>query len=494
MLKDMIEDLNLDDGIEELTPKQMLKGTILALIHKGRYEDKTELRAFLKAILPHNNKKYFMYVADEEGTFVNLSFNYYDYIEALCIMSQYHYTLYFHPTSFKGWTQDKNVTSFRCTYIDIDDVAFDFDIEMATKEQVVNFIINTYNVPYELIGDIISISGHGLHICHFISETDNIEMRQKYIDSLLTVFKGDKMTRNPGKKFRVPTSYNIKDPNKPIKSRMFIINESPNRNIHRLDPLLKTEEEIQEYFTEYNVNLRAKKNATRAKNQTINDASPPQDIGTLPNSESSDLTAGVPQKEKKKTSDEYEPIDCNKLTYHHNFSDFNSRWNIIYDLNNYIIRNGPMCLTGKRNTFFHILTNYCRLVMTQDETIEFCKQYYDEENSFYNEMIRIIKATYKRKSIYRYRYETIAAMLDFSPIDIAQSKSNFSEERKKAAERERNRRKYLKYKANHKSEYQLRKEFNINYINEHPDKPIKEIMIELGISQATAYRLKKNIA
>ena len=33
---------------------------------------------------------------------------------------------------------------------------------------------------------------------------------------------------------------------------------------------------------------------------------------------------------------------------------------------------------------------------------------YDEESSFYNEMIRIIKATYKRKSIYRYRYETIA--------------------------------------------------------------------------------------
>ena len=153
-----------------------------------------------------------------------------------------------------------------------------------------------------------------------------------------------------------------------------------------------------------------------------------------------------------------------------------------------------MSLLGKRNTFFHILTNYCRLVMTQDETIEFCKQYYDEENSFYNEMIRIIKATYKRKSIYRYRYETIAAMLDFSPLDIAQSKSNFSEERKKAAERERNRRKYLKYKAKHKSEYQLRKEFNINYINEHPDKPIKEIMIELGISQSTAYRLKKNIA
>ena len=85
-------------------------------------------------------------------------------------------------------------------------------------------------------------------------------------------------------------------------------------------------------------------------------------------------------------------------------------------------------------------------------------------------------------------------MLDFSPIDIAQSKSNFSKERKKAAERERNRRKYLKYKATHKSEYQLRKEFNINYINEHPDKPIKEIMIELGISQATAYRLKKNTA
>ena len=101
MLKDMIEDLNLDDDIEELTPKQMLKGTVLALIHKGLHEDKTELRAFLKAILPYNNKKYFMYVADEEGTFVNLSFNYYDYIEALCIMSQYHYTLYLHPTSYK---------------------------------------------------------------------------------------------------------------------------------------------------------------------------------------------------------------------------------------------------------------------------------------------------------------------------------------------------------------------------------------------------------
>ena len=74
------------------------------------------------------------------------------------------------------------------------------------------------------------------------------------------------MTRNPGKKFRVPTSYNIKDPSNPIRSRMFIINKDPNRDIHRLDPLLKTKEEIHQYFTEYNAKLKAKKNATRAKN------------------------------------------------------------------------------------------------------------------------------------------------------------------------------------------------------------------------------------
>ena len=58
-------------------------------------------------------------------------------------------------------------------------------------------------------------------------------------------------------------------------------------------------------------------------------------------------------------------------------------WNVIYDLNNYIVRNGPMCLVGKRNIFFHILTNYCLPVMTIEETIEFCEQYYNKENSFY---------------------------------------------------------------------------------------------------------------
>ncbi|MGN0654848.1 MAG: hypothetical protein ACI4KD_08020 [Oscillospiraceae bacterium] len=151
------------------------------------------------------------------------------------------------------------------------------------------------------------------------------------------------------------------------------------------------------------------------------------------------------------------------------------------------------CLEGKRNQFVHILSNYAQLVMTEDETIEFCEQYFPEDNAFHTEMIATVKATFSRHSTYWYNYCTIADILGFDEKDIAESRCNFSTERKAEAKKERNRRKYQKRTAGVKTDAQIKREYCYNYIKDNIDKPVKQLVAELGLSQTTVYRIRSGI-
>lgn len=131
--------------------------------------------------------------------------------------------------------------------------------------------------------------------------------------------------------------------------------------------------------------------------------------------------------------------------------------------------------------------------MTENETIEFCEQYFPEGNDFHTEMIATIKAAYARHSVYWYNYCTIADMLGFDDKDIAESHCNFSNERKSEAEKVRNRRKYQKRTAGVKTDAQIKREYCYNYIKENIDKPVKQLVAELGLSQSTVYRIRSEI-
>ena len=131
--------------------------------------------------------------------------------------------------------------------------------------------------------------------------------------------------------------------------------------------------------------------------------------------------------------------------------------------------------------------------MTEDETIEFCEQYFPEDNVFHTEMIATVRATYGRCSVYWYNYCTIADILEFDEKDIAESHCNFSAERKAEAEKERNRRKYQKRTSGIKTDAQIKREYYYSYIKDNIDKPVKQLVAELGLSQSTVYRIRSEI-
>lgn len=498
MFSDLLAKYDLPPDTEDVPPKKILQFCVEEFIERDEKEDHTDLKKFLDNVIPYEGKKHFIYIQDEEGTTYNFYLDRYDCIRALCKLSEHKLTVYFHPTAFTVWTKDKFAISYRCIYIDIDDVPFPFTLQDATKDKIIEFLKEQYQLSDDLLPNTVTMSGHGLHLCYNIYETSDFSFRQKYVDSLITYFEGDKMTRNLSRKFRLPTSYNIKDPTNPIRSRLFFINERENRDIHRLDPLLKTEEEIQAYFRKYNEKLREKKNATRARNQAKKQAEAKPKVGEnskkdlpvtkpIPSSAHNDTTA------QNVCCESAEPIDCNNLVKRFAYTNRASFWNVIYDLHHFILRHKGDCLEGKRNIFIHILSNYAQLVMTEEETIAFCEQYFPEGDAFHEEMVTTVKATYSRHMVYWYNYCKIAEILGFDEKDIAKSRCSFSEARKKEAERERNRRKYKKRTAGKKTAAQIRRECYYSYIQTHPELSVKELMQNLGLSQSTVYRLRSEI-
>ena len=64
--------------------------------------------------------------------------------------------------------------------------------------------------------------------------------------------------------YRCPTSYNLKE--RPIQGKLFKLNDSDDRDIHRLDWALKTEEEIIENRRSYYARRSKKSKTTKERN------------------------------------------------------------------------------------------------------------------------------------------------------------------------------------------------------------------------------------
>ena len=98
-----------------------LKEEVKTMIDNGIFENKSLLREFLEEITPSTGPDYFIYVEQSKDNYVNIRYSREEYIYALCCLSQYPVTLYYHPASFvkNGWITNENANAVRCLYVDI---------------------------------------------------------------------------------------------------------------------------------------------------------------------------------------------------------------------------------------------------------------------------------------------------------------------------------------------------------------------------------------
>ena len=260
-LPDYVYDGTVD--IESYAHKQKIR----ELIDIGIFEDKSTLREFLEEVTPIKGKDYFLYAEESKETYANLRFNREDYINALCCLSQHPLTLYYHLASFNNWITNDRAMAVRCLYVDIGDISLKAD--ESTKEDALRLLKEHYKLTDEQLPQWCILSGNGCHLCYVISEitTKNEAERNLYTQSLITHFNGDFSGVPVSHQFRVPESYNMKE--EPIKGKIFRLNTSDNKDIHRLDWCLKSESEIFECRKSYYSRRREKQQATIARNKQL---------------------------------------------------------------------------------------------------------------------------------------------------------------------------------------------------------------------------------
>ena len=284
--------------------KHSLREEVKELIEKGTFDSKSLLYEYLQEIVPYAGEKHYIYVVNDNGTFVNIPFNREGYINALCCLSQYELTLFMHPASFSGWVTENDCRAARCIIIDIDDINMYADI--TDKDTAVSFIKETYSLEDWQLPKWISLSGRGIHLIYPIDEmyfwdpTKTVKIKskkyskpvkapcpyrskcsdakactdenvcinrliyKKYNACLILKFDADFSGNNINHMFRNPTSYNLKG--RSIKGKLFKVNENDSTHIHRLDWALRTDEEILEYRRAYYKRCYEKSLITKAKN------------------------------------------------------------------------------------------------------------------------------------------------------------------------------------------------------------------------------------
>jgi hypothetical protein len=557
-VKDSIPDYVFDYNIS--IDKYALEHELSELIEEGIFEDKTLLREFLENIVPYTGDQHYIYVIDDAGIFSNIRYNREEYIDALCCLSQYELTLFLHPSSFSGWITEKNTRAARCLYVDIDDIGMYADV--TDKETAVNFIKDVYGLTDEQMPQYLSLSGRGIHLiyliddmyfwdtskiikkkrkkcepvekepCPFRCNCPNSEMctnsdvcinrdiYKRYNASLISSFDADFTGNNISHMYRCPTSYNVKE--RPIKGKLFRINNSDSRDIHRLDWALKTDEEIVQYRRSYysrrnEKGLITKERNLKRKQEFLNSLNglTLEEFIKLDNIsiEDRELAKKLLRKQNKpkKNSNNSKVINPDKntpeididdlfentalpykhLRYYDNYKPENRTWNLLLDLHNFFIRHEG--LLASRNMFFFIIANYLRCMGHPDYyAIKYCDRYCDR--AYRNEMINTIKATYHNETKYQFTYGYIALALGFSDEDIELSYCNFSAERKKEAKRKNNKLQYDRLlERTGKQRCKDKKACQLEYLKDNPETDEKAAMFILGIGRTTYYNLKKEL-
>lgn len=541
-LENEIELLNGEDNLtDEKIAKKLLTNKVNEHIEENRLwidDERMNLSLFLDAVLPKNRKKYYIYITDHDGTRIHPHFQRKAYINALCALIDYPATIYYHLTSFVGWTTDENISGdYRSICVDIDDIDFPFDTKTVDKDELKQFLVEKYNLQDMPMFHSVALSGNGCHIYFCFNQMNDVELRQKYVDSLLVWFGGDVNTRPPSHKFRLPCSLNLKDPDNPKKSRLFIYDRET-EDISYLDPYLTSPEEIKVYFAGCKDRSTEKRKKTMEKNRLkkINELKEQglsdEEIEVLmkpkcgrkkkaeqdktsdkkkenksakKSSSKSEVVAAVTD-EPAESSDEQmtestQSVDENifdfeSLHYKTIYSDENYCHNVLIDLHNYLKRHGNDALVGKRNFFFHCLASFAQRTRKYatdcDGFIAYCeKNYVPKSHPFYKEMVDIIRLTYRSRKKYKYRLSSVARRLEFTEQDYLLSHNSFNEEIRAERRSQYNHDYYEKNKNKQIEADKAEREAIIQFIADNPELKRSVVCDIFAISKATYYRYKE---
>lgn len=323
------------DKLEINLFKKILKAEIINIIKSNKTPEHPQLKEFLTNVIPiSENNKYYLFIS-KNNIGVTFEFSYKNYINAMLILSQYEYNLFYTLTSFNGWIKEENATEYKALFVDIDDTLQ--DISNFGIYEIKSMLINDYSVSEEFFPDYVVKSGHGLHLVFLTEQMTDKELRQKYEDRLITYFGGDVACRKLYHYIRVPTSYNCK--NEAVKSELLITNLSHYRNLNRLDFFDSNDDDINQYYKMKKAEKTAKMLATKARNGTLHKQKP---YNILDNPyESEELFHSSKQKASAtlKLNDTKPQVQAQNNTcfipYYKDFVVGQHNCNLIKDLNNY---------------------------------------------------------------------------------------------------------------------------------------------------------------
>lgn len=496
--------------------KELLKHRVLKAAAENKANSSEELRVFLERMLPYDPvNEFYLFVKESESLRVNIPQTRQQHIDTLCAITDIPYTLYYHLTPFtvNTWTKDKNAQCYRSICIDIDGFEPGFDMLTCEKEELLAYLIETYDLHDKPLPDAICCSGHGCHLYFQIPQTyeENFPKRQRYLNSMLVYFSGDFKTNNKGRKFRLPLSYNRKNGER-VKSRLILFDEPEDISFERLDLYLKTEEE----FAVFRAAGIEKENEKKAKTRTENAikawmaegysredaeelAKNPPPKPKKPKAPKTEKPKKEPKKKStgiKESKDDYY-FDFSELTYRRNYNGKGPAAILLVDLHNYLCRNGDDCLRGQRNSFFFILATAGLEVFTKDrmdDFIDYCETYCDKDNPFYNEMCNIIRNVFTREKVCHFKYTTIREWLNLSEEDIRASRSCFTPEIRAQRRKQYDHECYQKKKATQVLPLtKQRKTECLEYMQNNPTAKEKDIRYIFGIGHNTFYRYKKEL-
>ena len=459
-----------------------------------------DLERFFNDVFKNLNEKEKVWImAERQGLRFNISFS--DTKEALNALSSLvneDVNLYYSPAIYSGWRKDDNVVRLNTLYADIDDLE-DIDLSKMSKKDIQMLLTSEYNVPEALLPDWVVISGHGLHLYYLIDSLDmkdemQVAIRKKYTEALIAYFKADIACRNKSRILRFPTSKNVKHLDDIRQTKLFHLNQGENRDIHRLDSLIPSSKEIDAYISEQQDSITKKRLETMKRNGTdkrkkTKANAPTSNIikkDTVSFKDDTIYKATKKQKKKGKVSEPSHP----ELRVNNTKMSNSSRYRrIVRDLHNYAARRKGVPI-GKRAKFTHLLAVYLRYCQeTLNDAKVKARSYID--TSFISEADEIVEAVYARKKNYIYKNATIAEWLEFTSKDLEATFATYTEEQRKAAKRERDRR-YREKKKKQMLEEQgvSNPEFRYDYILLNPDLMNKQLAQDLRCSVRTVQYTK----
>ena len=132
---------------------------------------------------------------------------------------------------FKGWKEEKNLSSVNIVYVDIDNI--DESIANGDEETIKNYVKTL--CPNDYLPNYITASGHGLHLIWLIDkysvltdgkqDINKLKYFKDFTKQIICYFNSDANCSDLGRYLRVATSNNIKPLMKPVKSRLFTLTD-----------------------------------------------------------------------------------------------------------------------------------------------------------------------------------------------------------------------------------------------------------------------------